>query len=188
MPELNEDQPACTVNGICYALPPCCLSRVVDSWSSKPPLSLFAYKGTLRYDQASSGRLPGRSSVINPFGTFPWFSARVRVIGAMTTPYYYGRTVHFAASHRYYLAGHLHGPHATNARIMYAGALLYLLFLYFSIGLLIILLLPDGSEKKTYSGKHERRGFIQVCAVICATSWMASWLFWGGYLHLAGDL
>ncbi len=57
MPELNEYEPACTVNGICYALPPCCLSRVVYSWSSKPPLSLFAYKGTLRYDQASSGPL-----------------------------------------------------------------------------------------------------------------------------------
>ena len=57
MPELNEYQPACAMNGICNALPPGALFFVVDAWGSVPTLSLFAYKGTLCNDQTSSGSL-----------------------------------------------------------------------------------------------------------------------------------
>ena len=57
MPELNEYQPACTVNSVCNALPACALFRVIDSWGSVPTLSLFAYKGALCNDQTSSGPL-----------------------------------------------------------------------------------------------------------------------------------
>jgi hypothetical protein len=57
MPELNEYQPACAMNGICNALPPGALFFVVDPWGSVPTLSPFAYKGTLCNDQTSSGPL-----------------------------------------------------------------------------------------------------------------------------------
>jgi hypothetical protein len=51
MPELNEYQPACIVNGIGNAPPPCSLFRVKDTWGSIPSLSLFAYEGALRKEK-----------------------------------------------------------------------------------------------------------------------------------------
>ena len=57
MPELNEDQPACAMNGIGNALPSGALFCGVDSWGSVPSLSLLAYEGALRDDQAGPGPL-----------------------------------------------------------------------------------------------------------------------------------
>jgi hypothetical protein len=57
MPKLDESEPPCPVDGICNALPPCGLFRVVDSWGSIPSLCLFAYKRSLGYAQTSAGAL-----------------------------------------------------------------------------------------------------------------------------------
>lgn len=94
--------------------------------------------------------------------------------------YYYGRTVHFAATHGYYLIGHLKGPYAHDARIMYVGALLFLVALYGSIFYLIGLLGVVGLQLG-------RKAYISVWGIGC-TTWLASWLFWGGYVTLAKDL
>jgi hypothetical protein len=94
--------------------------------------------------------------------------------------YYYGRTVHFAATHGYYLIGHLKGPYAHDARIMYVGAISFIVALYGSIFYLIGLLGVRGLNLG-------RNAYVPVWGIGC-TTWLASWLFWGGYVTLAKDL
>lgn len=91
--------------------------------------------------------------------------------------YYNGKTVHFATTRGYYLIGHLKGPHAHDARVMYIGALLFLVFLYFAIFYLVFILATSDTEVTR-----------QFCITIIITTWLFSWLFWGGYVHLARDL
>jgi len=96
--------------------------------------------------------------------------------------YYYGRTVRFAATHGYYLIGHLKGPYAHDARIMYVGALLFIVALYGSIFYLLALLGFGPGVLKL-----GRNAYLPVWG-IGSTTWLASWLFWGGYVTLAKDL
>jgi hypothetical protein len=51
MPELNENQPACAMNGGCNRRPLGALFFAVNSRRSIPPLSLLAYKSSLCDDQ-----------------------------------------------------------------------------------------------------------------------------------------
>ena len=86
--------------------------------------------------------------------------------------YYMGWTANFAARNGYYS----HAERASDdARIMYAGALLALISLIFTIGSLIYILFADADLDTT---------FIAIITIGC-TSWLASWLFWGGYVGLS---
>src|SRR5579872_6531507 len=57
VPELNEDQPARAMNGICNPPPSGALFVAVDSWGSVPTLSLLAYESALGDDQPGPGAL-----------------------------------------------------------------------------------------------------------------------------------
>ncbi|MDI1493528.1 MAG: hypothetical protein OHK93_005318 [Ramalina farinacea] len=86
--------------------------------------------------------------------------------------YYMGWTANFAARNGYYS----HPERASDdARIMYAGALLALISLIFTIGSLIYILFVDAELDTT---------FAAIITIGC-TSWLASWLFWGGYVGLS---
>ena len=97
----------------------------------------------------------------------------------LVSTYYTGMTAHFATSRGYYITGRLEGPDAHDARIMYSGALMSLVLLLFAILYLVFLLLPRSV--------HERQLGTFIWGVM-TTSWLASWLFWAGYVRLAGDL
>ena len=87
--------------------------------------------------------------------------------------YYMGWTVSFASKHNYYL-----NPSGApkNANIMYAGALLSLISLFFTLVCLVIILLREK--------RHSRSFYLML--LICCTSWLGSWLFWVGFVLLEG--
>ena len=95
----------------------------------------------------------------------------------LVSTYYTGMTAHFAATKGYYIVGRLQGPHAHDARIMYSGALMSLISLFFAIAYLLVLLLDK-----------ENDAVLGSIIILASTSWLASWLFWAGYIRLAGNL
>ncbi|OCL14639.1 carbohydrate-binding module family 18 protein [Glonium stellatum] len=101
------------------------------------------------------------------------------------TLYYMGRTVVFASSHGYYSPGTLPGPIGHNANIMYAGALFWLCaqaFVYLTAPSFVFVLLKEGGGVQMVTKLMQMLGGFLVI-----TSWLASWLFWAGFVRLAGD-
>ena len=99
--------------------------------------------------------------------------------------YYTGTTVHFASQHGYYYNGHLNGQYATGAKLMYAGAMISLIFLF----LTLIFLIRFVIRRPEHWDKYQRSYRVSAIplAVISCTTWLGSWLFWAGYVQLAGD-
>ena len=92
----------------------------------------------------------------------------------LISSYYTGRTAHFAATNGFYShPGHV----PEQARVMYAGALLSLVSLFFTLASLVYILFVDAGSDTTF--------FAAV--FIAATSWLGSWIFWGGFVRLSGD-
>lgn len=85
--------------------------------------------------------------------------------------YYTGKTVHLAAQNNYYSHP---GSAPSDARAMYAGALLSLVSLFFTLLSLIYILFADMKFDTI---------FFPILLIGC-TSWLGSWLFWGGFVHL----
>ena len=88
--------------------------------------------------------------------------------------YYMGRTAHFAAERGYYLVS-AHVP--AKASVMYAGALLSLISLFFTLISLVHILYSDAEFDNT----------LFAAALVSFTSWLGSWIFWGGFVGIAGS-
>ena len=97
------------------------------------------------------------------------------VVLQLMSSYYMGRTVHFAADKEFYSHP---GTAPEDARVMYAGALLSLVSLFFTLLSLIYILFSDAEYDTSF--------FVVV--LIGCTSWLGSWIFWGGFVGLAGNL
>jgi hypothetical protein len=117
--------------------------------------------------------------------------------------YYYGWTAHFARTKGYYIVGHLKGPHTHDARLMYAGALLSLIGGAYSIIFVPIQILgkvdithitPFWSVFSSRRYESTTRGgppnalVLYVSMMLMIYGWVGAWLFWVGYVRLAGDL
>jgi hypothetical protein len=99
--------------------------------------------------------------------------------------YYYGLTAHFAAKKHYYIIGNLEGPHAHNAHLMYAGALLALVGGGCSIA---GVLLQIARDPELNDSSPPDPGFVFLSLGLMTFGWVGAWLFWAGYVRLAGDL
>ena len=109
--------------------------------------------------------------------------------------YYAGRTAHFAHVNGFYLIGHHDFPHGSDAYLMYIGAITFLVALYYTWYSIWMgskyYYQPWGNEsrdrfsdpefKELWSGFH-------MMGLIFVGSWVGSWLFWAGYIKLAGNL
>lgn len=108
--------------------------------------------------------------------------AAIQLVGGT---YYAGRTAHFAASRGYYYANALWGcPWKSDAKMMYAGALLYLVFLLPIIFLANGILFQAGFEGAYRQGSDP----LVNNYLLSLIGWIGSWLFFAGYVRLAGDL
>lgn len=126
--------------------------------------------------------------------------AVMQLIGAYTM----GKTAHFAATNKYYLAGHHKMPHGKDAYNMYAGALAYLIMLLFSASSFFMVTGPSVYQKveareselglpsmSMYTERENSkwegfRKFSQLLSsLIC---WGMSWVFWAGFIKLSGPL
>lgn len=101
-------------------------------------------------------------------------SAKAAVAAEMVlriiSSYYIGRAAHLATKNGYYSHP---GSAPPDARIMYAGALLSLVSLYFTLFNFIYSLFANA-----------RFGSLLVMVTLIGyTVWLASWLFWGGFVH-----
>jgi hypothetical protein len=94
--------------------------------------------------------------------------------------YYAGRTLRFAAERGYYLAGHLDGnPHKPDALLMYAAALLLIIYSFASTLLWSIV---------DYFENGNDENIIEYAVFGVAIVWMLHWLFISGYVSLSGEL
>ena len=98
-----------------------------------------------------------------------------------------GRTAHFAASRGYYKLGKTYNSLPHFAHLMYAGALYHLVagsfFLLCSIALTISTFMDRGSDIRV------NIFFIHLVLLWSLIFvWMGSWIFWGGFVNLAGNL
>lgn len=104
------------------------------------------------------------------------------IVGA----YYMGKTANFAQLHGYYLGKFPSSfGQSSDAKLMYAGALVYLVMLWVSLiiigtGIVWASAGPVDGLSSAIAG-----GFIIGGA---SWTWIGSWLFWAGYLKLAGSL
>ena len=88
--------------------------------------------------------------------------------------FYTGWTAHFATQHGYYLHPH-EAPHTAN--VMYAGALLCLVSLFFTLISLGAILFSDAEFDTSFG----------LALIISCTSWLGAWIFWGGFIGLSGS-
>ena len=95
--------------------------------------------------------------------------------------YYVGITAHFGATHGFYQIGNLQGPYRVSAQIFYAGALLFLIGCFGSIVSTLTMVWA------MHSSERHVRVFMFLC-IAGTSTWLSSWLFWSGYVRLAGDL
>jgi hypothetical protein len=107
--------------------------------------------------------------------------AIMQVVGT----YYLGRTAHYAASHGYY---QLHRNYDANAKLMYGGALFTLIITYASLlgiwGSLYQLI-----TRRPFRGDpRQPETFVNAALMFGYGAYIGSWLFWSGYVKLAGDL
>lgn len=98
--------------------------------------------------------------------------------------YYMRKTAKFAQLHGYYLGKFPSSfGQSSDAKLMYAGALVYLVMLGLSLCIICvgIVFAAEGKVSNEFS--------IGYCIIVVASwTWIGSWLFWAGYLKLAGSL
>ncbi|KAH7138750.1 hypothetical protein B0J11DRAFT_588213 [Dendryphion nanum] len=134
----------------------------------------------------------------------PWASAAksqayAEIALQIIALYIMGRTVHFAAKRQYYIVGSQANKSLPGgAKLMYAGALYYLV-LGVSLHLYEIQTLAThytglscgqvfASAAKSGNRRHERYATIAFVFYNLSYTWLGSWLFWVGFVRLAGHL
>jgi hypothetical protein len=99
--------------------------------------------------------------------------------------YYMGLTVHHASTHGYLLLHHLDGvPYRSDFLLMTIGALLYLILAWASLVGLITLIQMVFKGDAAFDDTRVVYGALAVALF----PWLASWLFFVGYVRLAGPL
>ncbi|KAF2472861.1 uncharacterized protein BDR25DRAFT_11963 [Lindgomyces ingoldianus] len=108
--------------------------------------------------------------------------------------YIMGKTAHFASTRRYYLVGTAANKSLpAAAKIMYGGALYYLI-MGVPLCLYEIFLLVSyytGNLRGNFQGSSLSNKTVGYSAFIfynLSYTWLGSWLFWAGFVRLAGDL
>jgi hypothetical protein len=126
---------------------------------------------------------------------YPWWSAFMTQFIAefvlqIMALYVMGRTAHYGAARNYYkiyLSTYWDIP--SSARMMYSGALYYLvagsLFLIFAFFFIMYQML---SSKVKTLGKGNTMAIMVSLWFLLISTWLGSWLFWAGFVKLAGDL
>ena len=129
------------------------------------------------------------------FDDYPWWSAFMAQFIAefvlqIMALYVMGRTAHYGAARNYYkvyLSTYWDIP--ASARMMYSGALYYLvagsLFLIFAFFFIVYQMF---SYKVKTLGKGNTIAIVISLWFLLISTWLGSWLFWAGFVKLAGDL
>ena len=120
----------------------------------------------------------------------PWMNAFLsqfiaEVLLQLASLYIMGRTAHFAVINGFYKL--TNSPSLPRgAHMMYAGALYYLIAGSLSLIIAIIAIIVQG-----ISTRYEQSNAARVIRVVCVllllgSTFLGSWLFWAGFVQLAG--
>jgi hypothetical protein len=119
-----------------------------------------------------------------------WGSAALQsliteIVMVLLGSYYMGRLLHDAAMNGYLLPHHLDGfQYKSDYYLMASGSILYLILAWFSLLVLGPLLCISISEGLAFN-----QGTVMVFVLVVALlPWMASWLFFSGFVIVAGPL
>jgi hypothetical protein len=127
---------------------------------------------------------------------YPWWSAATsqlvsEVILQMITANWMGTTADFGAQHGYLDTQkflYYKGPVVADAKLMYPAALFWLCSAFFACLAAFIFLFLRRSFLKSLSDRDSAPGSIAVLGFLLVTIWLATWLWWAGFVRLAGDL
>jgi hypothetical protein len=114
------------------------------------------------------------------------------IVLELLTSYTMSRTAHFAATRGFLIIGRLTGPVGKPVQLMYSASLFWMVPGGFAIFCTVISLdglLYDKSVGSTETVDLTPIGLLLIFMIpILVFNWLASWLFWTGFVKLAGDL
>lgn len=96
----------------------------------------------------------------------------------LMSTYYMGLTANYARMNGFYT---IHSIATQSAKLLYAGALMSMIFVFGTIVYLLFMVVV----------KHDwatQKYTLTALLTISTTTWLASWLFWVGYIFTAGAL
>ena len=132
--------------------------------------------------------------------TDPWISA---ALSGLVTEWIllalsmvvYGTAVHFAVSHGLYHA-HTFSSMPQSGRVMYVGALVYLIYACTGLYFICIPCFPTFAnstqhDEESYEHKDDDLWYRYFPRIVVANmifgAIVGSWLFWAGFVHYAGE-
>lgn len=161
---------------------------------------------TTSYEELRSSPYDSQRSLDNPyvhvdseaqdfFHDYPWWSAFMTQFIAefmlqIMALYVMGRTAHYGTVRDYYkISLPTYWDIPAPARMMYSGALYYLvagsLFLIFAFFFIVYQMF---SSKVRLLGKGNTVAIVFSLWFLLISTWLGSWLFWAGFVKLAGDM
>ncbi|KAH0543402.1 hypothetical protein FGG08_002260 [Glutinoglossum americanum] len=171
--------------GIPFSWMPNCCSGARDRRARKDA----AYQMYQGHNTSSQSQIsPGQKFEKDwAWRTFAFSQFIAEIVLQLITAYTMGTTVAFAAPRGYYILGNLPGPTGRRAHMMYSAALYWLCgqSALLGLGLIVTVAVLASSWHVAYK-MHFTMSVMGVAMV--PLSWMATWLFWVGYVQLAGGL
>ncbi|OCK74607.1 hypothetical protein K432DRAFT_254749, partial [Lepidopterella palustris CBS 459.81] len=143
-------------------------------WCARPRLAWVA-AGLVNFQQDTANFFSLGASVVT-----------AEIILQIIAAVYIGMTANFASTHHYYLKHHLDQvPNGRDALLMYVGALLWLIF---ALGVLFQCIWAIEAIRKVarYFILNLSRWMYGLFKLMLP--FLAQWLFWAGFVRLAGDL
>lgn len=141
-------------------------------WTTRPRLSWIVLAaliniGAEKYPEKKNGHweAAAKSSMI------------AEVFLLLISTYYMGLTANFARINGFYT---IHSTAIQSAKLLYAGALMSLIFVFVTVSFLLGMIFTKHSWRS--SGLT-----FNALLFISITTWLASWLFWVGYIFTAGE-
>lgn len=137
------------------------------------------------------------TSLVRKQYDLPWMNAFLsqfiaEVLMQLAALYVMGRTVRFAIINGFYDVhkSDLYNSLPPGAHMMYAGALYYLIGGSIALFIATICIAFQVHISKRDHANGTRAGIIRYLCVfmLLATTFLGSWLFWAGFVQLAGDL
>jgi hypothetical protein len=124
---------------------------------------------------------------------YPWRSAWLsnmisELVQQAIALYVMGVTVHYGVTHRYYVYATFNSL-PESGRLLYGGAIYYLVATSFYLLFTSVLLVGIASKEnyEVAEKKDSRRVNTNLIQIILVTTWLASWLFWAGFVQTSGE-
>ncbi|ORY18927.1 hypothetical protein BCR34DRAFT_595761 [Clohesyomyces aquaticus] len=162
------------------------------SWIALTVLGLYERSSTRRQRRLHKTE----NSKDQPIPDRPWGSAAksqafAEVALQIMALYVMGTTVHFGARHGYYkLKTTTYKSLPLSAHLMYSGAMFYLvsgcLIIFYELCGLLMEYGDETHESRNEEDEHSGSILLFVWVNLTCT-WMASWIFWAGFVRLAGN-